>query len=714
MSLNSIANAGLTGLLTAQTQLQVVSQNVTNADTPGYIRKIAQQVQTATEGVGTGVDISSIQLATNVFLQTAALNAGSDAGQADALNNNFSQLQSLFGDPSDPSSFFNQTDALFASFSSLAENPTSTPQRQTTLTDAQTLFSQASSIAQGIQTVRANADTQVSTDVNTVNGLLQQIEALNVQISRATTAGTDATGAQSNQQTLVGQLSSLMGVTVQQRADGGVMVRTTDGTLLAGDGAATLTYTPSGVVTPQTSFNQVLLTPPGGAPVDLADHISTGEIAGLLQLRDQTAPQAASQLAELTSGIADQLNKVSNANTASPPPTTLTGQNIGLDLPSAIAGFSGDTTIALVDSSGVVQHQVSIDFSGGTGTMSLDGGATTSFTPSTFLSTLNATMAGNGSATFANGVLSLSGSGGLGVAVSDDPNTPSSNAGKGFSWYFGLNNLVTSSQITNYNTNLTNSSANQFAAGGQMQFQFTSPQGSLLKDITVAIPSGGTMSTVLAALNATTGGVGQYGTFALDTNGALQFTPAVTPAATMSVLNDTTSWGGGSGPTLNALFGVDPGLRANRAINFSINTGMIQNPNNLPIAQLNLNAGTGVPGVVSGDGTGAQAFANVGQAQATFAAIGQDPGGLSSIDNYASRFAGSLGQQAAAFSSASTAADALQTQATSQLSSAQGVNLDQELTNLTMYQQAYNASARLIQAAKDMSDTLLSMMPPGG
>lgn len=704
-------NSGLTGLMTAQTQLQVVSQNVTNADTPGYIRKIAQQVATVTDGTGTGVDIASIQLATNVFLQKAALNAGSAASQADALNTNFSQLQALFGDPSDPSSFFNQADSLFASFSSLAENPTSTPQRQATLTDAQTLFSQATSIAQGIQTVRANADTQISTDVNTVNGLLQQIEALNVQISRATVAGSDATGAQSNQMTLIGQLSSMMGVTVQQRADGGVMVRTTDGTLLAGDGAATLSYTPSGVVTAQTSFNQVLLTPPNGSPVDLADHISSGEISGLLQLRDQTAPQAAEQLAELTSGIADQLNKVSNANTASPPPTTLTGQNIGLDLTSAIAGFSGKTTLALVDSTGVVQHQVSIDFTAGT--MSLDGGAAQAFTPSTFLSTLNTTLGGNGTASFSNGVLSLSGSGGLGVAVSDDPTTPSSNAGKGFSWYFGLNNVISSSQLTNYNTSLTPASANQFAAGGQIDFQFTSPQGSLLKNISVSIPSGGTMANVLAALNSTTTGVGRYGTFALDSNGALQFTPSVTPAATMSVTNDTTSWGGGNGPTLNALFGVDPGLRANRAINFSVNTAMLQNPNNLPIAQLNLNAGVGTPGVVAGDGTGAQAFANVGQAQAMFAAIGQDPGGLSSIDNYASRFAGSLGQQASSFSTASTAADALQTQANSQLSSAQGVNLDQELTNLTMYQQAYNASARLIQAAKDMSDTLLSIMAPG-
>ena len=39
----------------------------------------------------------------------------------------------------------------------------------------------------------------------------------------------------------------------------------------------------------------------------------------------------------------------------------------------------------------------------------------------------------------------------------------------------------------------------------------------------------------------------------------------------------------------------------------------------------------------------------------------------------------------------------------------EGVNLDQELIQLTTYQQAYNASARMIQAVKDMYDTLLNM-----
>jgi flagellar hook-associated protein 1 FlgK len=710
VSLSTIANAGLSGLATAQTQLQIVSENVTNADTPGYIRKIAEQVATASQGMGTGVDIAGIELATNAFLQTAALNAGSDASKADSLNTGFSQLQALFGDPSTPQSFFSQTDQLFASFAALGENPTSIPARQQTLNQAQSVFSQASTIASGIQTIRANADTQISTDVNTVNDLLQQIEGLNVEISRATVAGRDATGAESNQQALIGKLSALMGVKVTPRSNGGVFVRTDDGMLLAGDGAATLSYPTGGVVNGQSNFNQIMLTPPGGKPMDLADHLSTGEIAGLLQLRDVTAPQAASQLAEMVSNIADQLNKASNANTASPPPQTLTGQNIGLDLPSAVAGFSGKTTIALVDSSGVVQHQVAIDFTAGT--MTLDGGAAAAFTPANFLTTLNATLGANGSASFSNGVLSISGAGGNGVAISDDSTTPASNTGKGFSWYFGLNNLVQSNQPITYNTGLTAVSANNFTAGGQVTFKFTSPQGSLLKNLTVSIPAGGTMASVLAALNSPTTGVGQYGTFSLDANGALNFTATVVPPPVMAVANDTTNWGGG-GTTLNALFGVDPGLRANRPMTLKINPGMVSNPNLLPIAQVNLSAPAGTPAVVSGDGTGAQLFANVGQASALFAAAGLDPGGLTTVDNYLSRFAGSLGAQAASFKSQSTAADNLQTQANAQLSSYQGVSLDEELTNLTTYQQAYNASARLIQAAKDMGDILLGLVAPG-
>ena len=67
MSLNSILNIANSGLQTAQTQLRVVSDNVANVNTPGYVRKVAEQTSLTTQGIGAGVTVSQIRLATGPF-----------------------------------------------------------------------------------------------------------------------------------------------------------------------------------------------------------------------------------------------------------------------------------------------------------------------------------------------------------------------------------------------------------------------------------------------------------------------------------------------------------------------------------------------------------------------------------------------------------------------------------------------------------------------
>ncbi|WP_292225124.1 flagellar basal body rod C-terminal domain-containing protein, partial [Brevundimonas sp.] len=55
-------------------------------------------------------------------------------------------------------------------------------------------------------------------------------------------------------------------------------------------------------------------------------------------------------------------------------------------------------------------------------------------------------------------------------------------------------------------------------------------------------------------------------------------------------------------------------------------------------------------------------------------------------------------------------ASALSKEATSRRNASEGVNMDEELVNMTTFQQAYNASARLIQASKDMYDVLIGIL----
>ena len=704
MSLNLIMNNATSGLMTAQAQLRVVSDNVANVNTPGYVRKLAEQQAMTTQGIGAGVEIARIRLATDRFLQAASFSAGAEAARQGVRYELYDRIQSLFGNPSGDTDFFSQIDAMFSAFAVAAEDPVSSPRRQEALFRAQALFDEAARIQNQIQAVREDADGRIKGAVETANMLLPQIEALNVEIARASVTGADASGAESAQAKLIGELSELMDIRVSVRAQGGVSIRTATGALLAGDGHATLEYQRAGSVNAESAFSDIWVTEPRGAKRALADSITSGEIKGLLELRNVEAPAAAERLAELVTRMADELNRAHNANSSVPAQAVLTGRNVGQSLENALTGFAGTTNIAVVNAQGVIQTRAEIVFSGGT--MTINGAAAT---PATFLAVLNAELGGQATASFAGGVLSIAATGGIGVAVADDPDDPSNKTGRGFSHFFGLNDLVSTDRMALYETGLTLASAHGFTPGETLKFRFTSETGARLRDIEATVPAGGTVADLIAALNDTATGVGRFGTFALDASGALSFTASGTPAHQLSVVEDRTTQVP-SGVSLTELFGIGGVARASRADGFSIRTDIDQTPSRLALAQLDLNAAPGAQALSTGDGRGALALADAGQKAAAFQAAGGAMGGPISVSRYASEMAGDIGGKASIARDRQQAAQALFGEARARQLAQEGVNLDEELVLMTTYQQAFNASARLIQAASDMYDTLIGMM----
>jgi flagellar hook-associated protein 1 FlgK len=706
MSLNTILNIANSGLQTAQTQLRVVSDNVSNVNTPGYVRKIADQQSLSTQGVGTGVEIARIRLATDRFLQAASLSAGAEASRQGVRYELYDRIQSLFGDPGADTGFFSQIDDIFSSFAVAAEDPVSAPRRQDALFKTQSVFDEANRISGQIQAVREDADGRIQSAVERANSLLQQIETLNLDIARAVVLNGDASGAQTQQARLVSELSSILDVQVSQRSVGGVSIRTGAGVLLAGNGAATLEYHRAGTVNAETAFNQIWVTEPGSTKRALAEGLKSGEIKGLLELRDTEAPQTAERLAELVSRIADELNRAHNANSAVPAPATLTGKNVGQALSTALTGFTGRTTIAVVNpTTGAITTRADIVFSGGT--LTING---TASTPANFLTDLNAALGGAATASFTGGRLTIAAAGGNGVAVADDPANRSNKAGRGFSHYFGLNDLISTDRPALYDMGLTATSPHGFTTGETLTFRFTGADGSRLRDIQIAIPAGGTVGDLVTALNSTTTGIGRYGSYALDaTTGELKFTASGDPPPRLSVLEDTTTQVP-SGVSATELFGLGGGVRASRADGFKVRTDIQQSPSRLALAQLNLSAPVGTKSLSTGDGRGALGLADAGQLTARFSAAGDSPGGNLSVSRYASELSGEIGGKAQSAKTRRDSAVALATEAEARQSNHEGVNLDEELVLMTTYQQAFNASARLIQAASEMYETLLRMV----
>ena len=706
MSLSTILNIANSGLQTAQTQLRVVSDNVSNVNTPGYVRKIADQVSLTTQGIGSGVEVARVRIATDRFLQAASLSAGAEASRQGVRYELYDRIQSLFGDPGGDTGFFSQIDDIFAAFAVAGEDAVSGPRRQDALFKTQAILDEAGRISGQIQAVREDADGRIQSAIEKANSLLQQIETLNVDIAKATVLNGDASGAQTQQARLVDELSSLMDVQVSQRSVGGVSIRTGAGILLAGAGAATLQYNRAGTVNAETGFNEIWVTEPGGTKRAFADGLKSGEIKGLLELRDVDAPQAAERLAELVTHVVDELNRAHNANSAVPPPTTLTGKNVGQDLTTALTGFTGGTTIAVVNpTTGAITTRVDLVFSG-TG-VSINGGAVTPM--ANFLTDVNTALGGAATASFTGGSLSIAATGSNGVAIADSTATPGAKAGRGFSHYFGMNDLISSERPPLYDLGMTATSAHGFTAGETLSFRFTGQSGARIRDIQVAIPAGGTVGDILTALNSTVTGVGRYGSFALDANGEMKFTPLGDPAPRMSVLEDTTIQVP-SGVSATELFGLGGGVRASRADGFKVRTDIQQSPSKLALAQLNLAASVGTAALSSGDGRGALTLADAGQRTARFSAAGDSPGGNLSVSRYASELSGEIGGRAQAAKTRQASAQALATEADARQANYEGVNLDEELVLMTTYQQAFNASARMIQAAKDMYDTLLGMI----
>jgi flagellar hook-associated protein 1 FlgK len=705
VSLNTIMSAATSGLNAAQTGLRVVSDNIANINTPGYVRKQALQTSLVSQGMGVGVDIAQVRRAADTYLQGASLLASSDAGRHGAVAEGLDRAQGLFGDPSGSDTFFDKLEKVWSSFSAASDDPTSTLARVQALEALQGFTNDSASISNGLSALSQNADTQITADVARVNDLLVRIQAANVDIMHGRLSGADATGSENIQSNLLDELSSLMNVAVTQRPDGGVNVRSTEGYILAGEGAATLSYTKS-----QGAEGYITASLPLGSGQPVRIGVSSGELKGLLQLRNTELPGLSAQLGEFASKAAQEINRAANASSAAPAPASLTGRNTGLTQAEALSNFTGKTNIVVTNAGGVVVRRIEIDFDNEN--IRVDGSATTTpfAAPDNLIDVLKSAAGLDtfGDIDFTNGKMTLSASNaGQGISVVDDATTPSMKAGMGFSHFFGLNDIIRSDGPSTYATGMDASSPHDFSTGA-ITLRLMGADGARLTDVTVSPVAGEDMQDLLDDLNSVTGGVGSYGQFSLDANGEMSFAPFGSSGVTMSLVSDNTR--NSAGFSMSQMFGIGPAERGGRAQRLSVDGALKARPALLPFSQVDLTVAGGMPALTPGDGRGALALAKAGENAVGFPAAGGLGSMSASLSRYAMEMSGDIARKASSAEGAKDAAEATKTEADSQRSSVEGVSLDEELINMTTYQQAYNASARLIQAAKDMYDVLVQLI----
>ena len=711
MSLNGILASSLSALQTSQQALSTVSSNVANINTAGYARRVVNLEAQVSGNQLSGVSVADIQRVTDQFLTQETLSAQASSSQASAVNDAYTQLNGLLGQPGDSSSLTTQLDNVFTALSSAALAPTSGTSQQGALTAFQNMASTISNLSSTIGGLQNQADQQIVTAVPTVNSLVKQIYTMNSQIQTATAAGNDSTGLLDQRDQAVQQLSQLISVRTATGANGQMIVSTQDGVQLVGDTYAQLSYAGGSSTGTYPSIQLSNINPATGQAVGSATtldpHLGSGQIAGLISMRDGALAQFQQELGNFAQETANAFNAQHNANAAYPPPTSLTGRDTGLASTDSL-GFTGKTTIAVTDPSGKLVSRIDVNF--GAGTLSVDGGAATSIgtTVGSFVTALNSALGSNGSASFANGQLSISATGTNGIVTQDDATTPASRGGAGFSQFFGLNNLFTSAVPTITATGLSSSDAGNFAAGGTMSFALKDASGNVVKTASVALTGSETIGGVISALNTAFGGAE---TFSLGSDGSLGMTPSAAYANDSFAVTADSTVRGTTGLSFTQLFGLGPAATAAIASGFSVNSAISSAPQRLAFGQPSITAATvaGDQIVSSGDASGLQALQNLSSTKQTFAAAGGMVAQSSTLSSYAANFYQDVATRGAAAKSAATAQSDRLTAAQQAQSSVSGVNLDEELTNMMTYQQAYSAGARMLQVVQTLYNALLQI-----
>jgi flagellar hook-associated protein 1 len=395
MGLSQALSAALAGINATQQSLSVIAGNVANANTTGYIDESVNQTEVASNGqAGTSVDVTGINRDLNTLLQSQLWTETSGDSYADMSSQFYQQLQQIYGTPGSSTSF----DAIFDNFTTalqaLSTSPSSSSAQSQVIGAAQTLAQSLNAMTSSIQQLRSQAEQGIADDVQTANGMLQQIAQINGQLVGASTSNSASASLEDERDQDITQLTQLMNVNVIQNPDNQISVFTGTGQQLVGgtqasqlsfDNAGTLTATSQWSANPSDdSAGTITLTSPGGATTDLiaANAIQSGQIGAYLQMRDSILPQAQDQLDEFANQMSQALSNQTTSGTvvssgaqsgySIDTSSLLPGNTIQLTYTNSVGTQQTVTVVSLgaggtlpANSSTPTNQEIGVDFSAG-------------------------------------------------------------------------------------------------------------------------------------------------------------------------------------------------------------------------------------------------------------------------------------------------------------------------------------------------------------
>lgn len=310
----NIFSIGQSALQAAMAAQATTSHNISNATTPGYNRQEVVQssaggINYGYGFVGQGAQVTQIKRIYNDFLTKQALASQSSASSLDSYYAQISQINNMVADTKAGLSPALQD--FFAAVQNLASNPNTQASRQSVLSQASTLVARVSSINDQLQQSSAAVNSQITSTVTSINSYAQQIAKLNQAIVSAVGSGG---GQQPNdlldqRDQLVAELNKYVKITTVPQDSGAVSVFIGTGqSLVTGDQITQLTVTNSPTDVSRLQVGQVL---PGGGTATIPDSFfyDGGSLGGLLKYRSETLDPTQNALGRIAIAMGTAFNQ---------------------------------------------------------------------------------------------------------------------------------------------------------------------------------------------------------------------------------------------------------------------------------------------------------------------------------------------------------------------------------------------------------------------
>lgn len=297
-----------------QRALDTTSHNITNANTIGYSRQVAEFMtrnpQQAGNGwIGNGVDVSTIKRQYDDFLAGQSRTASSSYNQFNTYATQAGRVSNLLGNTS--TGLTASLQKFINAFQAVADTPTSTPARQTLLSEANTLMQRLQSYDESLRGFDSQVNAQIATEADSITSIARSLAKLNQDIVGAYgRSGQPPNDLLDQRDRLIDELSTHVNVNVVAQNDGALNVFIGNGQPLV------VGQTAGQVVATQDAFDPTRSTlsfRTATSTIDITKSLSGGTLGGMLEFRSQMLDPARNSLGRLAAGLTEIVNEQHNA-----------------------------------------------------------------------------------------------------------------------------------------------------------------------------------------------------------------------------------------------------------------------------------------------------------------------------------------------------------------------------------------------------------------